>query len=226
LTGQDAVSVPQAQAALSRLRYNRDSAVRHLCGHCARLGSFIERHGPLKLRVARDPDLFAALCRAIVYQQLSGKAAATIHARFSALFESGRPDADRTADFDVARLRAVGLSQGKALSVLDLARKSTDGTLASLRRIGRMSDAEVIDNLCQVRGIGLWTAQMVLIFNLGRPDVMPATDLGVQKGVQAVYGIKGLPDPDTVLRRTRHLAPFRSAASWYFWRAADTRLMT
>jgi DNA-3-methyladenine glycosylase II len=123
-------------------------------------------------------------------------------------------------------LRAVGLSQSKALSVLDLARKSTDGTLASLRRIGRMSDAEVIDNLCQVRGIGLWTAQMVLIFNLGRPDVMPATDLGVQKGVQAVYGIKCLPDPDTVLRRTRHLAPFRSAASWYFWRAAETRLIT
>ena len=88
-----------------------------------------------------------------------------------------------------------------------------------------MPDDEIIDNLCQVRGIGRWTAQMVLMFHLGRPDVMPATDLGVQKGVQAIYRLRALPEPDDVLRRTRHLAPFRSAASWYFWQAADTQLM-
>jgi DNA-3-methyladenine glycosylase II len=89
----------------------------------------------------------------------------------------------------------------------------------------RLDDQAVVDNLCQVRGIGPWTAQMFLIFNLGRPDVMPATDLGVQKGVQAVYRMRKLPEPEQVLRRTRHLAPFRSAASWYFWRAADTQLL-
>jgi len=89
-----------------------------------------------------------------------------------------------------------------------------------------MSDAEIIDNLVQVRGIGPWTVQMLLIFRLGRPDVMPAADLGVQKGVQAIYRMKALPPPDEVIHRTRHLAPYRSAASWYFWRAADTALMS
>jgi len=89
-----------------------------------------------------------------------------------------------------------------------------------------MDDAQVIENLCRVRGIGPWTAQMFLIFNLGRADVMPATDLGVQKGVQGVYRMRKLPEPEQVMRKTRHLAPYRSAASWYFWRAADTVLMS
>lgn len=211
---------------MSRLRYNRRVAVEHLRGRCDRLGAFIERQGPLKLRAARDPDLFSALARAIVYQQLSGKAAATIHDRFGALFPAGQPEPAVAATLDLDRLRSAGLSRNKALSIQDLARKSLDGTLASLARIARMDDDAVIDNLCQVRGIGRWTAQMLLMFNLGRPDVMPATDLGVQKGVQAVYELRSLPDPDTVLKRTRHLAPYRSAASWYFWRAADTALMT
>lgn len=211
---------------MSRLRYNRRAAVEHLRTRCDRLREFIDCQGPLELRIARDPDLFCALSRAIVYQQLSGKAAETIHGRFAALFPSGRPDPLRAAELDMDRLRSVGLSRNKALSIQDLARKSTDGTLAGLSRMGRLSDDEVIDVLCQVRGIGRWTAQMLLMFNLGRPDVMPATDLGVQKGVQAVYRMRALPDPDAVLRRTKHLAPYRSAASWYFWRAADTELMT
>jgi 3-methyladenine DNA glycosylase/8-oxoguanine DNA glycosylase len=189
------------------------------------LAEFIDRQGPLGLRVDPEPDLFSALARAIVYQQLSGKAAATIHGRFLALFEDGRPGPVPAAMLDMGALRAAGLSRNKALSIQDLARRAADGTLAPLRRMGRMNDEEVIENLCQVRGIGRWTAQMVLLFNLGRPDVMPANDLGVQKGVQAVYGLKRLPRPDQVLRRTRHLAPYRSAASWYFWRAADTKLM-
>ncbi len=182
---------------------------------------FIAGQGAFRLRVERDPALFPALAGAIVYQQLSGKAAATIYGRFCALFPDNAPDAERAASLDVPALRAVGLSQNKALSILDLARKSADGTLANLRRLGRMSDEAVVENLCQVRGIGPWTAQMLLMFNLGRPDVMPATDLGVQKGVQVVYGLRALPQPGEVLERTRHLAPFRSAASWYFWRAAD-----
>ena len=109
--------------------------------------------------------------------------------------------------------------------MLDLAEKSVDGALPSLRTIRRLDDQAVIDRLVRVRGIGPWTAQMFLIFDLGRPDVMPAADLGVQKGVQVVYGLRKLPTPEQVVRRTRHLAPYRSAASWYFWRAADTQLM-
>ncbi len=211
---------------MSRLPYSRRAAVNHLRSQCAPLGRFIDQHGPLKLEFRREPDLFSALCRAIVYQQLSGKAAATIYRRFSGLFAGQQPQAAAATALTIARLRSVGLSQNKALAIQDLARKSQDGSLASLRKIARMSDTEVIENLVQVRGIGPWTAQMLLLFNLGRPDIMPAADLGVQKGVQAVYRMKTLPPPDAVLRRTRHLAPFRSAASWYFWRAADTVLLS
>ena len=124
------------------------------------------------------------------------------------------------------QLRSVGLSRNKGLAIQDLAEKSLDGSLASTRQMARMDDDQVIENLCRVRGIGPWTAQMFLIFNLGRPDVMPSTDLGVQKGVQGVYRMRKMPDPEQVMRKTRHLAPYRSAASWYFWRAADTVLMS
>jgi 3-methyladenine DNA glycosylase/8-oxoguanine DNA glycosylase len=210
---------------MSRLRYNRARAVAHLRCECDALGRFIDRQGPLQIRVRREPGLFNALARAIVYQQLSGKAAATIFGRFEALFPDGVPDASQALEMPLTKLRAAGLSNNKALAIHDLAEKSLDGTLPPLRRINRLDDQKVIESLCQVRGIGPWTAQMFLMFNLGRPDVMPAADLGVQKGVQAVYRMRKLPEPDQVLRRTRHLAPYRSAASWYFWRAADTELM-
>ena len=211
---------------MSRLRYNRRQAVEHLCDRCEPLSGFINRQGPLKLKVVKQPDLFCALSQSIVYQQLSGKAAATIHGRFCGLFGSSPPNAARASRLSIDKLRSVGLSQNKALAIQDLAEKSLDGSLFSMRKIARLDDQPVIDNLVQVRGIGPWTAQMVLIFTLGRPDVMPALDLGVQKGVQAVYRLRDLPAPEEVLQRTRHLAPYRSAASWYFWRAADTVLMS
>ncbi|MBT8048645.1 MAG: DNA-3-methyladenine glycosylase 2 family protein [Xanthomonadales bacterium] len=211
---------------MSRLRYNRRRAVEHLRGQCSSLGSFIDRCGPLKLRAARGNDLFSALSAAIVYQQLSGKAASTIHGRFSSLFDDDVPEAIQASRLSIDSLRGAGLSRNKALAIQDLAEKSLDGTLESMRRMARLDDGEIIENLCQVRGIGPWTAQMFLIFDLGRPDVMPATDLGVQKGIRAVYGISELPSPDQAFERTRHLAPYRSAASWYFWRAADTVLIT
>ena len=210
---------------MSRLRYNRSEAVVHLKARCPRLGEFIGGCGALGLKATKETDLFGALASAIVYQQLSGKAAATIHGRFCGLFENGRPDAAAAAGMEMDQLRSAGLSRNKALAILDLAGKTVDGTLRSRRRMASLDDAAVVQNLCQVRGIGPWTAQMFLIFNLGRPDVMPATDLGVQKGVQRVYRLPDLPDPEQVIERTRHLAPYRSAASWYFWQAADTALM-
>lgn len=210
---------------MSRLRFNRSRAVEHLRARCGKLCRAIDQIGPLQLRVTGERDLFEALAAAIVYQQLSGKAAATIHGRFAGLFEAGRPAAQASLSLGYEPLRGVGLSHNKALAILDLAEKTVCGDLPSRERISRLDDQEVVENLCRVRGIGPWTAQMFLIFNLGRPDVMPATDLGVQKGVQAVYRMRKLPEPDTVLQRTRHLAPYRSAASWYFWQAADTQLL-
>ena len=210
---------------MSRLRYNRREAVEHLKNTCPPLGRLIEQSGPLKLKVAQGADLFNALSAAIIYQQLSGKAAATIHGRFKALFRDERPEAGQAIDLSHETLRGAGLSNNKVLAVRDLAEKSMDGTLVSERRLRSLEDDAVIENLCTVRGIGPWTAQMYLIFNLGRPDIMPATDLGIQKGVQWVYGREALPSPDEVLEATRHLAPYRSAASWYFWLAADTGLV-
>jgi 3-methyladenine DNA glycosylase/8-oxoguanine DNA glycosylase len=214
------------QASVSRLRYSRAEAVQHLRRQCASLAGFIDQQGPLRLQVTKVPDLFTALAEAIVYQQLSGKAAATIYGRFTGLFPGALPDATVARTLEIPQLRSVGLSQNKALAIRDLATKSIDGSLWPLGKINRMDDQAVIENLVQVRGIGPWTAQMLLIFTLGRPDVMPAADLGVQKGIQAVYRMRKLPSPDQVLRRTRHLTPFRSAASWYFWRAADTQLLS
>ena len=211
---------------MSRLRYNRQVAVEHLRSKCDPLRHFIDDCGGLGLKVRREGDLFNALARAIVYQQLSGKAAATIHGRFSTLFNEALPEATQARRLSMEQLRGVGLSRNKSLAIQDLAKKSLGRSLASTRQMARMDDAQVIENLCQVRGIGPWTAQMLLIFNLGRPDVMPSTDLGVQKGVQAVYRMRKLPEPEQLMRKTRHLAPYRSAASWYFWRAADTVLLS
>jgi 3-methyladenine DNA glycosylase/8-oxoguanine DNA glycosylase len=211
---------------MNRLRYNRRQAVEYLRDNCEPLGRFIDTHGRLELKVRREHDLFNALSRAIVYQQLSGKAAGTIHGRFAGLFEEEIPKASEAWALSMEQLRSVGLSRNKALAIQDLAEKMLDGSLPGMRRMARMDDAQLIENLCSVRGVGPWTAQMLLIFNLGRPDVMPATDLGVQKGVQAVYRMRALPSPEQVLRKTRHLSPYRSAASWYFWRAADTELLT
>jgi 3-methyladenine DNA glycosylase/8-oxoguanine DNA glycosylase len=211
---------------MSRLRYNRQVAVEHLRSKCDLLRHFIDDCGGLGLKVRRESDLFNALARAIVYQQLSGKAAATIHGRFSTLFNEALPEATQARRLSMEQLRGVGLSRNKSLAIQDLAKKSLGRSLANTRQMARMDDAQIIENLCQVRGIGPWTAQMLLIFNLGRPDVMPSTDLGVQKGVQAVYRMRKLPEPEQLMRKTRHLAPYRSAASWYFWRAADTVLLS
>jgi len=205
---------------MSRLRFSWDDAVAHLRGACAPMAAFIDGFGTRHYSVRRA-DLFQALARSIAYQQLSGKAAGTIHGRFEALFTDGKPNAGEAVGMSVAQLRSVGLSQAKTLAILDLAEKSLAGALPGPRRMARMDDQELIDSLCQVRGIGPWTAQMHLIFFLGRPDVMPATDLGVQKGVQNIYRLRSLPEPAQLLRRTAHLAPYRSAAAWYFWRASE-----
>ena len=206
---------------MSRLRYNRKTAVDFLKSSCPRMAELIRDKGAFTLKVNGDDDLFTSLARSITYQQLSGKAAATIYGRFEALFDDNRPNAADTIEMQLATLRSVGLSNNKALSVLDLAEHVVSGALPNQRNMARLDDDAVIASLCRVRGIGPWTAQMHLIFTLGRPDVMPAADLGIQKGVQTTYALPELPKPDEVLEATRHLAPYRSVASWYLWRVVD-----
>ena len=206
---------------MSRLRYNRQQAIDTLKSSCPHMAGLIREKGPFSMRVKRETDLFASLSSSIAYQQLSGKAAATIYGRFEALFENNKPVATETLNFSIQTLRSVGLSNNKALAILDLAEHTCSGSLPGARKMAGLNDEAIIENLCRVRGIGPWTAQMHLIFSLGRPDVMPATDLGIQKGVQLTYKLPALPKPDQVLSATQHLAPYRSVASWYFWRVVD-----
>lgn len=206
---------------MSRLRYNWAEAREHLRAKCPPLKSFIDDFGRRRYSVGRGMDAFQALVHSIAYQQLSLKAAGTIHGRYEALFPDGQPTPEGTLRLGEAPLRSVGLSRAKTASILDLSEHFVRGRIPSPRQLGRLDDEAVIERLCRVRGIGPWTAQMHLIFHLGRPDVMPATDLGVQKGVMNVYGLEALPAPGDLLVRTRHLAPFRSAAAWYFWRASE-----
>ena len=157
----------------------------------------------------------------IVYQQLAGKAAAAIHGRFAALFVDERPTPEAALALPIAKLRGAGLSTAKATSIRDLADKVLDGSV-KLSRIGRLSDEEIVRELTLVRGIGRWTAEMFLMFQLGRLDVWPVDDYGVRKGYAALFGHKELPTAKALLELGEPFRPYRSVAAWYCWRAVDT----
>jgi 3-methyladenine DNA glycosylase/8-oxoguanine DNA glycosylase len=186
-----------------------------------KLGRMIDRIGPYRLRDQSAMTPFQALLRSIIYQQLSGKAAGSIHQRVRALFPGKRPTAARLLALSGESLRAAGLSRGKILAVRDLATRCIDGSVPSRARLEQMDDADIIEHLVQVRGIGRWTVEMLLIFNLGRPDVLPVDDLGVRRGFMHTFGGECLPDAKKMLSRGRRWRPYRSVASWYLWRASE-----
>ncbi|MBJ7609028.1 MAG: DNA-3-methyladenine glycosylase 2 family protein [Candidatus Dormibacteraeota bacterium] len=166
-------------------------------------------------------DAFNALARAIVYQQLAGRAAAAIHGRFVALFDEDAPTPATVLRLPAGALRGVGLSGAKAGAILDLAAKCTDGTIP-MAELPAMADDEVVARLSVVRGVGRWTAEMFLLFDLRRPDVWPVDDYGVRKGWALVHGAEVMPSPRELMRLGDALRPHRSAAAWYCWRAVDT----
>jgi DNA-3-methyladenine glycosylase II len=166
-------------------------------------------------------DPFNALARAIAYQQLAGRAAAAIHGRFLALYGTELPAPPTVLATPVDDLRACGLSGAKTAAILDLALKFTDGTVP-LERLGAMPDDEVVARLSEVRGVGRWTAEMFLLFDLRRPDVWPVDDFGVRKGWAALHGMEAMPKPKELMALGEPLRPHRSAAAWYCWRAVDT----
>ena len=204
------------------LAYDPLAAVEHLRAADRRLAKAIDTTGPFGLQIRPLQSPFEALMRAIVYQQLSGKAASTIYGRVEALLPKQRsrwPQA--VLDLDDEALRGAGLSRNKLASVRDLAAHTKSGVVPSLRKLQGMPDDEIIDRLVTVRGVGLWTVQMLLIFRLGRPDVLPVADLGIRKGFQKIYRTKELPSPTEMTRRAEGWRPFRSVASWYLWRVLD-----
>lgn len=171
---------------------------------------------------AHDQDTFEALAQSIVYQQLNGKAAATIHARVLKVL-GGKPTPKRLLKTPDAALRCAGLSANKLLAMKDLAAKCLSGVVPPRAELEPLSDQEIIDRLVEVRGIGEWTVQMFLIFRLGRPDVLPTGDFGVRKAFGLMYRKNGrLPPPSALEKHGKLWAPYRTAASWYLWRRLDS----
>lgn len=218
-----------------KLPFDAEEAVRYLGERDAKLRKLMEKAGPCTIRLAGEQSPFEALTEAIVYQQLHGKAAATIHKRMIESFESVcglgvHPSPEHLLECPNEQLRGAGLSHNKALALRDLAAKTMDGTVPTLAKIRRMTDDEIIEHLTQVRGIGKWTVEMMLIFRLGRPDVLPYDDYAVRKGFALTFlGMKPtdkvvtkeLPKPDVMIKRAEKWRPYRSVASWYMWRACD-----
>ena len=166
---------------------------------------------------------FDALAESIAYQQLSGKAAATIFGRVRALYPKRKwLDPEQLLATPDETLRAAGLSRAKTAALKDLAAKTIDGTVPAGRALIRMSDDEIVTRLTAVRGIGRWTVEMLLLFDLGRPDVWPVDDYGVQKGFAKTFGRRKLPTPKQLMKFGEKWRPYRSVAAWYFWRALDT----
>lgn len=199
--------------------YSR-KAVAHLRKVDPKLAEVIDRIGPFKGWPVSNGTHFDAVCRSIVFQQLSGKAAGTIHGRFEGIYGGRPPLPDELATTTDDKLRAVGLSRQKSAYLKDLGAKVAAGNLP-IETLHELTDDEVIAALTQVKGIGRWTAQMFLMFRLGRPDVLPDLDLGVQKGIQRTYRLRKLPTPERVKQIGAKWAPYRSVGAWYMWRLLD-----
>jgi DNA-3-methyladenine glycosylase II len=212
-----------------KLPFDADAALAQLRERDAKLAGLIDRAGPFTLKLEASISPFASLVESILYQQLHGKAAATIHRRVREYF-GGDPTPQVLLDVPEEALRGCGVSGNKIKALQDLARRTLEGVVPEHRAILRMSDREIVERLTQVRGIGPWTVEMLLIFRLGRPDVFPVSDYGVRKGFALTFmrlpktrplSADDLPRPEEMLRRARRWEPFRTVASWYLWRACD-----
>ena len=203
------------------LGFDPELAVAHLRAVDPSLARVIDEVGPFRMQLRPAPTIFAALAESIAYQQLNGKAAAAIFARVCALFPRHGLTAERLLRTSEEELRGAGLSRSKLLSLRDLAQKAEDGAIPTLAEIQSMADETIIERLSQVRGIGRWTAEMLLMFRLGRPDVLPVDDFGVRKGYAIAFDKSEQPSPKELAAYGARWKPYRTVASWYLWRAAE-----
>ena len=186
------------------------------------LERLIEKIGPVSLKARRVP-VFQSLVQAIIYQQLNGKAADTILSRFEALFGDGHfPSAVQVLAMQPERLRSAGLSRPKASYIRGIAETAASGSLPTLEECDELTDAEIVQRLTELKGVGRWTVEMFLIFNLGRLDVLPVHDLGVRRGFQVAYGKRKMPGPEQLERFGEKWRPYRTIAARYLWRATDS----
>ncbi len=196
------------------------NAILHLKTADPVLGGIIERVGPYSIHY-RDPD-FQTMVRSIVYQQLHGKAASTIFNRLAAAAKADPMTPESILRLRPSRMRALGVSPQKLTYIRDLARRARDGEI-DFARLAELPDDEVVRCLTEVKGIGVWTVHMFLIFALRRPDVLPTGDLGVRAAIKKAYGLAELPKPDEMERMAGCWRPYRSVASWYFWRSLENQ---
>ncbi len=221
-----AVEAPQdgqgmgEHSTILAMRVDYTRARRHLMRDDPKLAELVKAFGPCGLETTKRPDRFGMTVRSIVSQQLSVKAADTIHGRLLEAIRAERATPSAILALEQDRLRACGLSWAKVASVRDLATKVTDGSLA-LESLDALDDAAVIDALTAVRGIGQWSAEMFLIFRLGRPDILPVGDVGIQRAMRRLYGLRKHPSPARMTALARPWRPYRSIACWYLWRSLD-----
>ena len=198
------------------------AAVAHLKATDPVLKGLIDRIGPITIRARRVP-VFQSLVQAIIYQQLHSNAADAILGRFKALFGDGHfPSAEQVLATDLERLRSAGLSRPKANYIRGIAERAFSGLLPSLKECDKLGDVEIVQRLTEMKGVGRWTVEMFLIFNLGRLDVLPVYDLGVRRGFQIAYGKRKLPEPEQLERFGEKWRPYRTVAARYLWRALDS----
>jgi len=206
----------------ARVPFDVAAAIRSLSERDGTLGRLIAEAPPFDLALTSMRSPYEALLQAIAYQSISGKAAATIFARVTALGGNGRPPGpEQMLKVRTAALRKAGLSGAKVLAMKDLARKTLAGVVPTLAQARRLSDDELVERLVSVRGIGVWSVEMFLIFRLGRPDVLPVHDLGVRKGWSVAYGKPHMPTARELLAFGEQWRPYRTVASWYMWRAFE-----
>jgi 3-methyladenine DNA glycosylase/8-oxoguanine DNA glycosylase len=197
-------------------------AVEHLKSVDSVLEWHMEKIGPVSVK-ARRVAVFQSLARAIIYQQLNSKAADTILSRFKALFGDGYfPSAERVLAVHLEQLRSAGLSRPKANYIRGIAERAASGSLPTLKECDKLTDAEIVQRLTEMKGVGRWTAEMFLIFNLGRLDVLPVHDLGVRRGFQIAYGKRKMPEPEQLERFGEKWRPYRTVAARYLWRSVDS----
>jgi 3-methyladenine DNA glycosylase/8-oxoguanine DNA glycosylase len=205
-----------------KLPYDHIAAHAHLAAKDKRLARLIEKNGEFKFQLDTCDSVYESLLEAIVYQSISGKAAAKIYSRIKALGTKGRcPTPQQILATPVRKLRQAGLSRAKAAAMHDLAQKTLDGVVPTLEAAHSLTDEELVERLVSVRGIGAWTVEMFLIFRLGRPDVLPIHDYGVQKGFALTYNKPFIPKPRELAEFGERWRPYRSIASWYMWRAIE-----
>jgi DNA-3-methyladenine glycosylase II len=197
-------------------------AIQHLRQCDPRLGEWIDRIGVLQFPIPQAREPYVALLEIIAHQQLAGAAARAIWARVLGLFDDGVPCPKRLVTMTEVHLRTAGLSRSKALAMKDICTRVNAGTIPNAALIGQLSDVEIYERLMEVRGVGTWSVDMLMMFTLCRPDIMPVTDYGVRKGFQMLYRKRALPSPKQLLKLTEKWRPHRSVAALYLWRIAET----